>query len=351
MTLSKAISYSLLELATVPAGSNPGEVFKNSLDLARHAEEWGYRRFWLAEHHNMISIASSATAVLIAHIAGGTRSIRVGSGGIMLPNHSPLIVAEQFGTLGSLFPGRIDLGLGRAPGTDQATAQAIRADRMHSVYRFPQEVEELKQYFSDDNADSRVRVTVAEGVDVPFYILGSSTDSAKVAARQGLPYAFASHFAPAMLFEALEIYFKNFEPSDQLEKPYAIACVNVIAADTDDLAKKMSTSLVRMILGVLTNNIGYVQPPEEPTEELMSLMQNPAFERMLKYAFIGSKETVKQKTIDFLNETGVDEIMVVSHFYDHKDRLTSYRLFADIMKEINGSVQKLSVPGNIVRIR
>ncbi len=219
---------------------------------------------------------------------------------------------------------------------------------MHSVYRFPQEVEELKQYFSVDNADSRVRATVAEGVDVPFYILGSSTDSAKVAARQGLPYAFASHFAPVMLFDALEIYYKNFEPSGQLEQPYAIACVNVIAADTEDRAKKMSTSLVRMILGVLTNNIGYVQPPEGPTEELMSLMQNPAFERMLKYAFIGTKETVKQKTIDFVNETGVDEIMVVSHFYNHTDRLTSYRLFADIMKELNGSAQGVPVPNNIV---
>jgi len=331
----KIIPFSLLELATVPVNLNPGEVFKNSLDLAQHAEQWGYRRFWLAEHHNMISIASSATSVLIGHIAGGTQSIRVGSGGIMLPNHSPLIVAEQFGTLGSLFPGRIDLGLGRAPGTDQVTAQAIRSDRMNSVYRFPQEVEEIKQYFSNDNSDSRVRATVAEGVDVPVYILGSSTDSAKVAAKQGLPYAFASHFAPDMLFDALRIYYNEFEPSASLDKPYAIACVNVIAAETNEEAERLATSLVRMILGVITNKRDYVRPPEDPSNETRMLMQNPAFERMLKYAFIGSKENVKARTVNFLKDTGVDEIMVVSHFYDHHDRLKSYQLFSQIMHELN----------------
>lgn len=339
MPSNKAIPFSLLELATVPAGSGPGEVFKNSLDLAKHAEEWGYRRFWLAEHHNMVSVASVATSVLIAHIAGGTKSIRVGSGGIMLPNHSPLIVAEQFGTLGQLFPGRIDLGLGRAPGTDQTTAQAIRADRMHSVYQFPQEVEEIKQYFSSDNSDSRVRAMVAEGVDVPVYILGSSTDSAKVAARQGLPYAFASHFAPALLFEALQIYYTNFEPSVQLDKPYTIACINVIAAETDYQAERLATSMVRMMLGVLTNKMDYVQPPEEPTDEMRLLMQDPAFERMLKYAFIGSKESVRKKTLDFLKETAVDEIMVASNFYNHNDRLKSYKIFSDIMHELNGSLR------------
>src|SRR5690606_24914592 len=228
MTLKKDVKYSILELAAVPAGSEPRDVFKNSLELARKAEEWGYTRFWLAEHHNMISIASVATVVLIAHIAGGTRTIRVGSGGIMLPNHSPLIVAEQFGTLGALFPGRIDLGLGTAPGTDQDTARAIRPDRMMSVYRFPDEVADILQYFSPDNIDARVRAPVAEGVDVPVYILGSSTDSAIVAARMGLPYAFASHFAPAQLFEALEIYYNNFEPSAYLSSPYTIAGANVV---------------------------------------------------------------------------------------------------------------------------
>ncbi|MBW3544756.1 MAG: LLM class flavin-dependent oxidoreductase [Bacteroidetes bacterium] len=329
----KNTPYSVLELATVAAGSNPGETFKNSLALAREAEALGYTRFWLAEHHNMISIASSATSVLIGHIAGGTNKIRVGSGGIMLPNHSPLIVAEQFGTLGALFPDRIDLGLGRAPGTDQVTAHAIRADRMQAAYNFPEEVSQIQQYFSADNLDARVRATVAEGVDVPIYILGSSTDSAYLAAKKGLPYAFASHFAPTHLFEALAIYYNNFQPSEFLQEPYSIGCINVIAADTDGEAEKIATSLIRMMLGVFTNKIDYIQPPVDPTPELRELMQNPAFQRMLKYAFIGSKETVRQKTESFLKETGVSEIMVVSHIYSHADRIKSYRLFAEIMKD------------------
>ena len=240
----KDIPYSILELATVGVGSSPQETFKNSLDLARKAEGFGYRRFWLAEHHNMISIASSATAVLIGYIAQGTERIRVGSGGIMLPNHSPLIVAEQFGTLGSLHQGRIDLGLGRAPGTDQLTAHAIRSDRMQAVYKFPEEVTQIQQYFSPENRNAKVRATVAEGINVPVYILGSSTDSAHVAAKKGLPYAFASHFAPAQLFEALEIYYNHFQPSEFLEEPYTIAGINVIAADTEDEAEKISTSLI-----------------------------------------------------------------------------------------------------------
>ena len=331
---SKKIPYSILELATVAAGSNPAQTFKKSLDLAQHAEKWDYTRFWLAEHHNMISIASSATAVLIGHIAGGTEKIKVGSGGIMLPNHSPLIVAEQFGTLGSLYPGRIDLGLGRAPGTDQVTAHAIRSDRMQAVYKFPEEVQQIQQYFSEENNNSKVRATVAEGVDVPMYILGSSTDSAHLAAKKGLPYAFASHFAPAQLFEALNIYYNNFEPSIHLEKPYSIACINVIAADTDEEAERISTTLIRMMLGVMTGNIDYMQKPTEMTSELRQILQNPAFQRLLKYAFVGSKQTVKQKTEYFLKQTGADELMVASHIYHQEDRLKSYRLFSEVMKEL-----------------
>lgn len=331
-TIQDHIPYSILELATVAAGSTPADAFRNSLALAQKAEEFGYTRFWLAEHHNMISIASSATAVLISHIAGGTQKIRVGSGGIMLPNHSPLIVAEEFGTLGSLFPNRIDLGLGRAPGTDQVTAHAIRSDRMQAVYKFPEEVSQIQQYFSRDNRSSKVRATVAEGIEVPIYILGSSTDSAWLAAKKGLPYAFASHFAPTHLFEALGIYYNNFQPSESLQEPYSIACINVIAADTDKEAEKLSSSLIKMMFGVLTNNLDYMQPPIELTPELQELAQNPAFQRMLKYAFIGSKETVKQKTVDFLKETKVNELMVVSHVYDHQDRVKSYRLFSEIMK-------------------
>lgn len=332
--MDKKIPYSILELAAVAANSNPSETFKKSLDLARHAEDWDYTRFWLAEHHNMISIASSATAVLIGHIAGGTKKIRVGSGGIMLPNHSPLIVAEQFGTLGSLYPDRIDLGLGRAPGTDQVTAHAIRSDRMQAVYKFPEEVSHIQQYFSEENRNSKVRATVAEGVEMPVYILGSSTDSAHLAAKKGLPYAFASHFAPAQLFEALNIYYNNFEPSRFLDKPYSIACINVIAADTDEEAETISTTLVRMMLGVMTGNIDYMQEPTKMTTELREILQNPAFQRMLKYAFIGSKSTVKEKTLDFLKQTNVNELMVASHIYHHEDRLTSYRIFSEIMKEL-----------------
>lgn len=334
MSIAKKIPYSILELATVPAGSSPAHVFKNSLDLAQKAEAWGYTRFWLAEHHNMISIASSATAVLIGHIAGGTKNIRVGSGGIMLPNHAPLLVAEQFGTLGSLFPGRIDLGLGRAPGTDQVTAQAIRPDRMNSVYQFPEEIAQIQQYFSNSNKSAAVRATVAEGVVVPLYILGSSTDSAHVAAKMGLPYAFASHFAPDQLFDALQIYYNNFQASAYLEKPYTIAGINAIVADTEYEAEKISTSMVRMMLGVLTNRRDYVQPPEEPNEEMRELIQNPAFQRMFKYAFIGTQESVKGKTQQFLKETGVNELMVASHTYHHADRLKSYRLFAEMMREV-----------------
>ena len=327
-------AYSILELASVGAGSSIKRTFDNSLDLAQQAEAMGYSRFWLAEHHNMISIASSATAVLIGHIAGGTEKIRVGSGGIMLPNHSPLIVSEQFGTLGNLYPNRIDLGLGRAPGTDQVTAHAIRSDRMQAVYKFPEEISQIQQYFSTDNKKSQVRATVAEGVDVPIYILGSSTDSAHVAAEKGLPYAFASHFAPAQLFEALSIYYNKFQPSKYLDKPYTIGCINVIAADTDEEAEDISTTLIRMMLGVMTGNIDYMQPPTKMTEELRELAANPAFQRMLKYAFVGSKETVKKKTSEFLKQTGVNEVMVASHIFDHSDRVKSYKIFSEVMKEM-----------------
>ncbi len=339
----QTIAYSILELASVAYGSSVSETFSKSLELAQLAEQWNYSRFWLAEHHNMISIASSAPQVLIGYIAGGTKRIKVGSGGIMLPNHSPLIVAEQFGTLGALYPGRIDLGLGRAPGTDQVTANAIRPERMTSVYRFPDEISMIQQYFSPDNKNAKVRAPVAEGVNVPFFILGSSTDSAYVAAQKGLPYAFASHFAPAMLLQALDIYRTNFRPSTYLSEPYTIAGINVIAAETDEKAEFLSTTLVNLILGVLTGNIDYVQEPVEMSPEIRSFMENPAFERMLKYAFIGSKETVKTRTQEFLALTGVDELMVVSHLYHHQDRLYSYQTFSEIMLEINRTKAKVHI--------
>ena len=330
----KNIPYSLLELDFVPKGSTPAETFNNSLKLAQKAEEFGYTRFWLAEHHNTISIASSATSVLIGHIAGGTKTIRVGSGGIMLPNHSPLIVAEQFGTLGALYPNRIDLGLGRAPGTDPASAQAIRSDRMQAAHQFPEEVSKIQQYFSTENNTSKIRATVAEGIEVPIYILGSSTDSAYLAAKKGLPYAFASHFATSQLFNALNIYKTNFQPSEYLKEPYLIACINVIAADTDEEAEKISTSLIRMILNLLTGKSDYLQEPTEMTPELRELQENPSVQQMLKYTFAGSKETVKQKTATFVAETGVNELMAVTNVYDPEDRIKSYKIFSEIMKGI-----------------
>tara|TARA_B100000929_G_C15476153_1_gene409586 strand:+ start:487 stop:1506 length:1020 start_codon:yes stop_codon:yes gene_type:complete len=331
----KNIDYSVLELAVVGQDIPHPEVFKNSVEIAKTAESLGYKRFWLAEHHNMVSIASSATTVLMSHIAAKTESIRIGSGGIMLPNHSPLIVAEQFGTLGSLYPNRIDMGLGRAPGTDQVTAHAIRSDRMNSVFKFPHEIDEIQRYFKNERKTTKVRATVAEGVDVPMYILGSSTDSAHVAAEKGLPYVFASHFAPAQLFQAMEIYYKEFQPSEYLDEPYSIAGINVIAADTNAEAERISTSSLKMMVGVLTGNLDYLQKPEEMTPELTEIRNHPQLSRMLEYAFVGDCDTVKAKTEDFIRKTGVDEVIVASHIYYQEDRLKSLKIFSEIMKEIN----------------
>lgn len=331
----KDIAYSLLELAFVTEEGSPAITFKDSLTLAQKAEALGYTRFWLAEHHNTVSIASSATVVLIGYIAGGTQKIRVGSGGIMLPNHSPLIVAEQFGTLGWLYPNRIDLGLGRAPGTDQLTAHAIRSDRNVSVHQFPEEISQIQQYFSAANKEAKVRATVAEGVNVPLYILGSSTDSAYLAAKKGLPYAFASHFATTHLFEALDIYRNNFQPSQYLKEPYTIGCINVIAANTAETAEQNATSLLRMFLNILTGKSEPLQAPTEMTAEYRELWQHPTVQQMLKYTFVGDKEKVKRETETFLAQTGVDELMVVSNMYSAQDRTRSYEIFAEIMQEIN----------------
>lgn len=331
----KDIAYSILELATVGQGVSHKETFANSVKLAQEAEKMGYKRFWLAEHHNMVSIASSATTVLMGHIAQQTNSIRIGSGGIMLPNHSSLLVAEQFGTLATLYPNRIDMGLGRAPGTDQTTAHAIRTDRMQAVYKFPQELESIQRYFSEENQHAKVRATVAEGHDVPVYILGSSTDSAHLAAQKGLPYVFASHFAPTDLHRALKIYRREFEPSEYLDKPKVIACINVIAADAFAKAEDLSTSSIRMMIGVMTGQIDYLQPPIKMTDELRQIAQNPALQRMQKYAFVGDKEQIKAKTENFLEETEADELMVASHMYDADDRIHSYKIFAEVMEELN----------------
>ena len=329
----KNIPISVLDLATVPEGKTPADTFKDSLEVAQNVEKFGYTRYWLSEHHNMISVASSATSVLIGYIAGGTSSIRVGSGGIMLPNHSPLAVAEQFGTLESLYPRRIDLGLGRAPGTDQLTAMALRGDHFNNAQEFPQNVLRLQSYFSEENRSAKVRAIPGEGLDIPIWILGSSTDSAQLAAILGLPYAFASHFAPAQFFTAISLYRQNFRPSKYLQKPYVMSCVNVIAADTDAEANKLATSLFQMFIGIVSGKRKQLQPPVDNMDEIWSDYEQEMIQQMLSLSFIGSKETIRKEIIDFAENTEVDEIMAISNVFDTKAKIHSYDLFAQIMEK------------------
>jgi len=329
------IAYSILELAIVSQGESLPKTFHNSLALAKEAEANNYKRIWFAEHHNSDSVGSSATSILIGYVAENTSIIRVGSGGIMLPNHSPLIVAEQFGTLAHLYPDRIDLGLGRAPGTDQPTAHAIRSDFMKAAQLFPEEIAKIQQYFSMENKKAAVRAPVAEGTGVPLYILGSSTDSAHLAAKKGLPYAFASHFASTYLHQALKIYKQEFQYSEFLNKPYTMAGVNIYIADTDEEAERLFTSIIRMFVGVLTGARDPLHPPTEMTEDLKEVFQHPTLNQMLKYSFVGSKQTVKEKIQLFIAETGVDELIAVFTMYDINDRIKSAKLFAEIMTEIN----------------
>ncbi len=333
--LNKEIAYSVLDLAVVSEGKSFRQTFADSVVIAQLADNRGYKRYWLAEHHNSDAIGSSATSILICKIAEETKCIRVGSGGIMLPNHSPLIVAEQFGTLGTLYPNRIDLGLGRAPGTDQATASAIRSDFYEAAMAFPDEVQKIQNYFSIDNAYQQVRANVAEGVDVPLFILGSSTTSAYLAAEKGLPYAFASHFASSQLMEALEIYKAQFKSSESLTQPYTIAGLSIIIADTDEEAEFLSTSYYSRVIGILTGNRSPLEAPFEVTNEFRRIIQQFAVQQMTKYAFIGSKETVKNKVKAFIENTGVDELMVATHLFDVKDRIKSVTLFSEIMEELN----------------
>jgi luciferase family oxidoreductase group 1 len=338
LDMSLDISYSVLDLATVVQGHPIADTYRKSLENARQAEALGFTRYWFAEHHNMIAVASSATSLLIGYIAGNTEKIRVGSGGIMLPNHSPLVVAEQFGTLETLYPGRIDLGLGRAPGSDQTTAQAIRGQNMNAAFYFPKDVAALQTYFSADNFDAKVRAIPGEGLDIPIWILGSSTDSAKLAAAMGLPYAFASHFAPAYFKEAIAIYRDDFVPSAQLTKPYVMACVNVVAADTDEEAEYLATSVKQMFMGVITGRRQLLQPPVKDMRTFWSVYEEAAVMEMLAYSFIGSKVTIAAKLADFVQENGVDEIMVTSHIYDHEARLKSFRLLAEAITKENNVV-------------
>lgn len=326
--------FSVLDLAPILEGQTPTESFHNSLRLAQYAEQLGYHRFWMAEHHNMVSVASSATVVLLGYIAGGTKTIRVGSGGIMLPNHAPLVVAEQFGTLATLYPDRIDLGLGRAPGTDQVTARALRRDRMAAVNEFPEQILELQQYFSFDNHTAAVRAIPGEGLDIPIWILGSSTDSAYLAAAMGLPYAFASHFAPAQLHTALAIYRKNFKPSEFLQQPHTMACVNVIAADTDAAANRLATSFYQLFLGIVRGRLRKMGPPVDSMDGVWTEQEAAHAQTMLACSFIGSADTVQQGLQQFLNDTQVDEVIATAHIYNQDERLYSYKLLSEIAERL-----------------
>jgi luciferase family oxidoreductase group 1 len=329
-------AYSVLDLAIVSEGATIQQTLQNTRRLAQSVEAAGYTRYWLAEHHNTDFIGSTAPPILIGHVAEATKTIRVGSGGIMLPNHSPLVVAEQFGTLGQLYPNRIDLGLGRAPGTDQQTAAAIKSDFMQSAHSFPQEIEKLQTYFAAGNKTAAVRVPIAEGLDVPIYILGSSTDSAYLAAAKGLPYAFASHFATQHLEQALKIYKERFQPSEVLAAPYAMAAINVVLADTDEQAQALFTTLIKSFVGILTGKRRGLVAPEPMTPDLEEILQHPAVAQMLKWSFVGSPATVKTQLESFIAKTGVQEIVAVSNLYSIEDRIHSYELFAGIMGEING---------------
>ena len=320
----KNFELSVLDLAPVKQHKTINDTFNDSLDLARHVETLDYKRFWLAEHHNMASIASSATSVLIGFIANGTQKIRVGSGGVMLPNHSSLVIAEQFGTLESLFPNRIDLGVGRAPGTDGLTAKALGRNPMIINEQFPRQIRELQQYFSVENATSLVRAIPGEGCDIPIYVLGSSTDSAWLAAEYGLPYAFAGHFAPDMMGSAFEIYRENYKPSEEFPEPYIIACANGIAAETDEEAKKLSSTLYQMFINIIRNDRKPYSPPVEDMDALWNPMEKAHVTKMLRHSFIGSESSVAQQLKEFQETFKVDEIMITSAIYDHEARLKSY---------------------------
>ena len=320
---------SVLDLAPVTEGSDVSRSLANTLDLARHAEKLGYNRYWLAEHHNMPGIASAATSVVIAHVAAGTSTIRVGAGGIMLPNHAPLVIAEQFGTLAALHPGRIDLGLGRAPGTDMATARALRRNLDAGVDSFPQDVQELMAWFEPASPDQRLRAVPGEGQDVEMWILGSSTYGAQLAAILGLPYAFASHFAPAEMETALELYRSRFQPSDRLEKPHAMLGINIVVAPTDEEARLLFTSQQQAFVNLRTGRAGKLPPPKAGYEDTLDPPIRAMLNQVLSTALVGSPETVARGLAAFVSRTGADELMVTAQIYDHAARKRSYELLME----------------------
>ena len=324
------VPLSVLDLAPIAIGASAADAFRNTLDLARHAERWGFKRYWLAEHHNMPGVASAATAVVIGHVAAGTTTIRVGAGGVMLPNHSPLVIAEQFGTLESLFPGRIDLGLGRAPGTDPNTARALRRRADLEADSFPDDVMELQAYFRDAAPGQMIRAVPGAGLKLPIWLLGSSLFSAQLAAALSLPFAFASHFAPDLLLPALQIYRAQFKPSDALARPYAMAGVGVFAADTDTEARRLITSAQQQFLNLRRGRPGPVPPPVDSMDDLWSPAERAGVEHALRYAIVGTPGAVKQGLDAFVAETHVDEVMITAQIYDHAARLRSYEIVADV---------------------
>ena len=333
MKLLDDVFVSILDLATVIEGDTSANgAFSRSVRFAKVAEKEGYRRYWFAEHHNMESVASSATAVLIGHVAGNTTSIRVGAGGIMLPNHAPLIIAEQFGTLETLFPGRIDLGIGRAPGTDQLTAAALRRTLRADIREFPNDVQELLDYLAPAAPGAKVIAVPGQGTQVPVWLLGSSTYSAQLAAHLGLPFAFASHFAPAQLREALHLYRTLFQPSEYLEKPYSLACVNVICAASDAEAEYLATSFHQLALGMVRNVRRPLPRPVENMDALWSDYEEMAVRQMLKYSFSGTVDTVARQLQHFVNETEVDEIMLATHIHDEELKIRSMKMAATLLR-------------------
>jgi len=325
---------SVLDLAPIVEGSNASESLANSLDLARHAEKLGYRRYWLAEHHNMPGIASAATSVVIGHVAAGTSTIRVGAGGIMLPNHSPLVIAEQFGTLAALFPGRIDLGLGRAPGTDMATARALRRNLDAGAENFPNDVVELINYFAPASPEQRVHAVPGEGQDVPVWILGSSLYGAQLAAILGLPYAFASHFAPADMDRAIDVYRSQFQPSQFLDRPYLMMGLNVFAAPTDEEARYLFSSLQQAFVAMRTNQRGRLKPPVENYLETIDPMARAMLDQTFSQAVVGGPDAVRDGVARFVERTGADELMVTAQIFDHEKRKRSFEILAGVHREM-----------------
>ncbi len=322
------VKLSVLDLSPVVEGASARDALANSLDLARHAEALGYHRYWLAEHHNMQGIASAATAVVIGHVAGGTKSIRVGAGGVMLPNHSPLVIAEQFGTLESLYPGRIDLGLGRAPGTDQITAQALRRNLTGDVDQFPQDVMELLRYFS--GTSGRVQAVPGQGLNVPVWILGSSLFGASLAGALGLPFAFASHFAPAAMMQAIEVYRTRFRPSTYLDKPYLMLGFNVCAADTNEEAMLLRSSALQSFVRLRAGSPGKLPPPVADFESSLSAADRYMVDQIGVCSAVGNPDTVRGRLIEFIEQTGADELMVVAQIFSHTARKRSYELLSTL---------------------